>query len=96
MITSSSHLTSVSCAVCVGAHFGLHQLTTYIDKKHERTRDKRCDALSDHTKKKKKQPSMFKLSEIPRVWTCWEELFPGEHIWTSKKYDHCRAASTAM
>ena len=50
MFTYSSQLTSVSYAVCVGAHFGLHQLTTYIDKKHKQIRDKRHGSVSDHTK----------------------------------------------
>lgn len=50
MITYSSQQTSVSYAGCVGAHFGLHQLTTYIDKKHKQIKDKRRDAASDHAK----------------------------------------------
>lgn len=50
MITYNSQLASVSYAGCVGAHFGLHQLATYIDKKHKQIREKRHDTASDHTK----------------------------------------------
>lgn len=88
MITYSSQLTSVSYAGCVGAHFVLHQLTTSIDKQHKQIRDKRHDAASGHTKK-----SVFKLWEFPHAWTCWEELLPGGHMCTGKKYEVCHASS---